>query len=356
MENKSLKDFIQEFWQNELEEIRKNKFRIAALVLFGLASIFFMLTDGEEEKIDVNETSQVEQIEEQEKVSSKEKNSSHKKVIVVKKDKSESKSGEKNISVVIGANADDLYIRDPFASEETLDVALKKEVEKIPATPPQIPPNSQQNLPKISVPSDLPPIPSQRPILPETSPPQPSEKYILTGTAIGANKNAIVKKVSTSQGKEHEENIIVGIGDYVQGRQIVDITGNALIFSDNQNPMYMSGFDNLSLNLSVEEDKNLENLPNHEENIISDDISKLEKEIITIEKQVSNIEITENISVGYETEQENILSSDKKTLISSNTNDDFTDLNSDNLSPSNENLNSMSYTPPSNFENFSFEK
>ena len=360
MENKDLKDFIREFWQNELEEIRKNKFRVAALVLFSLAAIFFVLTDGEEEKIDLNETSQVEQIEEQEKVSSKEKKSSDKKVIVVKKDKSESKSGEKNISVVIGANADDLYIRDPFASEESFDVALKEEVETIPATPPQIPPipsNSPQNLPKVSVPSDLPPIPSQIPILPEISPPQPSEKFILTGTAIGANKNAIVKKVSTSQGKDYEENIIVGVGDYVQGRQIVDITGNALIFSDNQNPMYMSGFDDLSVNLSVEEDTNLENLSNHdEENIISDDISKLEKETITIEKQVSTIEIAENVPVEYETDQKNILPSDKKSLINPNTNDNFADFNSDDFSVNNENLNSMSGIPPSSFENLSLEK
>lgn len=366
MEIKNLKDIIREFWQNELEEIRKNKFRIAALVLFSIAAIFFMLTD-EEKKIDLSENSQIEQVEQEEKISSEEKNSSDKKVIVVKKDKSESKSEGKNISFVIGANSDDLYIRDPFASEEIIEVALKKEVEKIPATPPQIPPlplNSPQNLPKVSIPSDLPPIPSQRPILPET-PPQLSEKFILTGTAIGANKNAIVKKISSTQGKEQEENIIVGVGDYVQGRQIIDITGNALIFDDNQSPMYISGFDNFSVSLSaneselsdiVEENKILETSPSYEEELPINSISNLEKEMA--EKPVSTTEIPKNIPVEYENNQKNMLPSDEKISIKSNTDMDFTNLNSDNFSPINDDVtsNAMSGTPPSDFENLSLKK
>lgn len=353
MENKDLKDFIREFWQNELEEIRKNKFRVAALVLFSLASIFFMLTDEEDEKIDLSENSQVEQIEQEEKISSKEKKSSDKNVIVVKNDKSESASDEKNISVVIGANADDLYVRDPFASSELVEVELKKEVEKVPATPPKIPPipsNSPQNPPKVSVPLDLPPIPSQRPIIPETSPTQPSEKFILTGTAIGVNKNAIVKKISSSQGKDQEESIIVGVGDYVQGRQIVDITGNALIFDDNQDPMYISGFSNPSINISVEEDRISESSSNYEENLIPNNISNLEEETIMIENQVKNVDFAENIPVEDESIQEDILFSNEKNSKNLNINNDFANLSNDAV-----NSKDMSGVPPSDFEKLSWE-
>lgn len=295
MENKDLKDFFRVFWQNELEEIKKNKIRVVALIIFSLAATFFMLSDEEEQQIILEDNPKIEQVEKNEKVSSS------KNVITVRKDNSESEpeSKEKNISVVIGANSDELYIGDPFAIEEEVEVAMKKEVTEIPATPPQLP-----QLPQI--PDQLPPIPLQIPVLPEISSAS-AEDFILTGTAIGVNKNAIVKKISTIQGKTQEEEIIVEIGDYVQGRQIVDITDESLIFKDNEKPMYISGFSDLSVNLNtdereitavseglpdvLEENEILEN-PQFEENLTKKSNTSVENEI-KVTDRIENLDILE---------------------------------------------------------------
>ena len=310
MEDKELKDILQAFWKNELKEIKKNKFRVIVLVLLTVTSFFFMLTDDAEEKIVLEENSQIEQVEQQEK------KSSDKKIVVIKKDTGESKSDGANVDVVIGANSDDLYIEDPFVSEKSVEVALKKEVAEIPATPPQLPP----------IPIQLPPIPDQVPILPEIPqiPQQPAEKFVLSGTAIGENKNAIVTKISSTQGKDIEENIIVGVGDYVQGRQIVDITSNSLIFDDGKDPMYLRGFENISVSLShdenisqkiSEENKILENPPNEEILTQTNDIT-LENEIKIAENQAEDFEIIGNSS-------ENILPLNEKIEIIQDKDNDF---------------------------------
>ncbi|MBR6012894.1 MAG: hypothetical protein IK062_03805 [Selenomonadaceae bacterium] len=245
-----IKNIFREFLKNEVEEIRQNKFRVVGLIFFTLATAFFMLFDYEEEQINLNEPVQFANIEKQKNVSD-DRPVSDKGIIHSTKNKSEPQKN--NLVVVMGANSDDLYVRDPFAVDEKVEVIEKTdntEVENITA----------MTLKNSAVSSDtsvkLPPIPhfewnvseQQRPIIPESSP--PTEEYILVGTAISGNhKNAIIKKVAPSQGKDYiEEDIIVGLGDYVQGSKIIDITETSLVFDDNRTQLHMSGFNNLSLN------------------------------------------------------------------------------------------------------------
>lgn len=332
MNTKNFKDILREFWKNKVEEIKQNKIRFAAMIFFTLFAVFFMFTDDDSEKIDLTEPVEIEQ----EKISEVEKKSdSDKKIIYVKKDTE--KIEEKNVIPVIGANSEELYIQDPFASEEKIEVAMKAEVEKIPVTPPKIP-ISQTPI----ITENLPPIPDnalnfsvsqiQQPIIPENKP--PDSELILTGTIVGSDaKNAIIKKVTLGQGNNYtEENIIVGIGDYVQGQKVTDITGNFIILDNGENYMYLSGFANSEIIIDDFEDTPIENptISDISEDYIEPlpdnnffDIEN-EKSVDTAEENFEIIDDFTDDFVSRESFQEDIFATDDNLIINTDTTDNFT--------------------------------
>ena len=268
-----IKDIFLEFLKNDLEEINKNKMRFFALVFFAIIAVGFMFVDDDSEQIDLNEPVQIEQ----EEIVSTEDKKVDKNIIVVKKNPEIEKN---NISVVIGENQNDvIYVRDPFSSQDTVEVAEKIDVEEIPAMPPKIPP-IQENSEVISsinpiTPDNLPPIPDvnvdllipqDKPILPENE--TPAEKFILTGTLISDdNKNALIRKISSDS--REKEDIVVKVGDYVQGQKITDIVGSKIILDDGANYMQLNGFESTDIifsdennNIEKNEDLPVENLDN----------------------------------------------------------------------------------------------
>ena len=251
MESRILKDIIHNFLQNELKEIRENKVRVVAITIFSLVAIFFMLFNVEEEQInldDLNKQVQNEDILTEKSSYQKDEKKINNEIIATKKD--DMVLDGKSVSFVIGANADELVISDPFASSDREKIT--SEIDDITDIPQQVPimpavsPSMQMNLP---------PIPDFQPTFSEKS--QIAEECILTGIILGGKtKNAIIKKVSSSEGKIlHEESILVEVGDYVEGRQIKDITENFLIFNDSEPGMPISGFESWSANLQLEENK-----------------------------------------------------------------------------------------------------
>ena len=111
------------------------------------------------------------------------------------------------VTVILGANADALFIADPFAGEE----------KPTPPAKPQPPP-------------PLPAIPQSHVVIQPPAPPpvvQPKEPLTLTGTAIsGDNKTAMILR-----GKE---TLFATIGDVIDGRRIVDITPDFLTLDDGE--------------------------------------------------------------------------------------------------------------------------
>ena len=243
-----IKQKLQEFLDDEIDEIKQNKIRFFALIFSFLISLALLFYGDSDESIVVGKADTV-QIEENsdvvpEKKAENDKESSNNRVIHVKKD-SKSAKGEKVIPV-IGANSEDkIYVEDPFQSyeEKPAETPPKTQTkipnqEVIPQQVPIIPPQSV-TIPVQNQISDLPPIPNLPPI-PDVTPTiqevakLPEKELILTGTAINfENKAAIIKKVSTVQGgKQREENLILGVGDSIEGHKIIDITSEDVIFAD----------------------------------------------------------------------------------------------------------------------------
>ena len=182
-----MSDKLKEFFQRELEELKQNKIRTIALcVCFVVALIVWAIDDGSggeeiilEDKPPVTKDLPV-------------------KVLPVEK-------SPDGVTVVLGANADALFIGDPFAVEE------KPKPPPKPEPPPPI-------LPAIPAPS----VVIQPPELP---PPQPRESLTLTGTAVsGDNKTAMILRGN--------ETLFVTVGEEIDGRRIVDITPEFVTFDD----------------------------------------------------------------------------------------------------------------------------
>lgn len=119
------------------------------------------------------------------------------------------------VTVVLGANADALFVGDPFADEE------KPKPQPQPPAPPPTP--------------QLPAIPQPQVVIqpPEPSPQveQPKEPLTLTGTAIsGDNKTAMILRGN--------ETLFLTIGDVIDGRRIVDITPD-FVTLDNGERIYL---------------------------------------------------------------------------------------------------------------------
>lgn len=110
------------------------------------------------------------------------------------------------VKIILGANADRLFIGDPFAVEE-------KVAPEPPPTPEPTPP-----LPKIPPPSI---------IIEPPKPEPPKEQIILTGTAIsGDNKTAMFLRGS--------ETVFLTVGEEIGGRKISDITSDFVTFDDGE--------------------------------------------------------------------------------------------------------------------------
>lgn len=110
------------------------------------------------------------------------------------------------VKIVLGANADRLFIGDPFAVEE-------KVAPEPPPTPEPTPP-----LPKIPPPSI---------IIEPPKPELPKEQIILTGTAIsGDNKTAMFLRGN--------ETVFLTVGEEIGGRKISDITSDFVTFDDGE--------------------------------------------------------------------------------------------------------------------------
>jgi len=168
-------EMFRKFLKRELEEIRQHRSRLIILVcclFFSVAFAVWNFIDGGEEIITVEP--------------SEEKISANKKVV------------EKNFTAVIGANADVLFVGDPFKVEEEVE-------------PQQV---SEEILPPVVAEVALPEKISQ-----------PEETFTLLGTAITAEeKSALVLRTKGSS----TENIFVKTGDRLNGRQIVEIAEDSL--------------------------------------------------------------------------------------------------------------------------------
>lgn len=178
---------VREILRRELVELKQNKIRVLALAVCFIFLLIFWATDdvANEEEILVAESP-----------SAPVTKDLPVKVLPAAKT-------PEGVKIVLGANADRLFIGDPFAGEE-----------KPKPTPPPPPPP----LPKI--PAAPPP-----PILLEPPPQPPTEKIILLGTAIsGANKTAMFLR--------DKETLFLTIGEEIGGRKISDITPDFVTFDD----------------------------------------------------------------------------------------------------------------------------
>ena len=63
----------------------------------------------------------------------------------------------------------------------------------------------------------------------------PKEKFVLRGTAIiGANKSALVQKIFVDKKNSDAENLILNIGDSLNGKRVIDIGVDCLILDDGE--------------------------------------------------------------------------------------------------------------------------
>ena len=186
---------LKDFWQKELQEIQENKIRFAGLcICFIVLAGLFLADDGGGDEITLNETPTPEVIETA---------NTNKNIVTVKN--SAVPTANEKIKIVRGANSDGLFISDPFKIPE------KEKIEPPPELPPVI---------------IAPPV-AQVPIS--------NEKFILRGTAIiGANKSALVQKIFVDKKNSDAENLILNIGDSLNGKRVIDIGVDCLILDDGE--------------------------------------------------------------------------------------------------------------------------
>ncbi len=185
---------FEKFWRDNLKEIQENKIRFAAVcICFVLAVILFLTDDSGDEIILTENPAPVETTENVDAGT---------KIITVQN--SAVPNFNENIKIVLGANSDNLVVHDPF----------------------KVPPKE-----KIELPSELPPVIISPPV--KQIPNLPTEKFFLRGIAIvGNNKSALIQKISDND--KSEENLILGIGDTLNGKRIFDIATDSVIFEDGE--------------------------------------------------------------------------------------------------------------------------
>lgn len=180
---------MKDFLQREFDELKRNKVRAASIgVCFIVVLIVLLVEDGSNtEEIVLEEPPPLTK-------------DLPVKVLPIEK----SRDG---VKIVLGANADRLFVGDPFAVEEEPKPPLEPE----PVVEPVLEP--------------IPQIVIQPP--PTIEEPKPKEQITLTGTAIsGDNKTAMFLR-----GKE---TLFLTIGDEVGGKIILDISPQFVTFTDGE--------------------------------------------------------------------------------------------------------------------------
>ena len=181
-------DELKKFLEREFVELKQDKLRVTALIVCLAVLLIFVATDdsGDGEEISLEKPPAT-------------------KDLPVKPLPVVTKSPD-GVTPVLGANADALFIGDPFAGEEK----------------PKPPPQPVEETKPVA-PIELPPIPAPRFV----EPPKPAEPITLTGTAIsGSNKTAMFLR-----GKE---TLFRTVGEDIDGRLIVDITPEFVTFADGE--------------------------------------------------------------------------------------------------------------------------
>ncbi len=189
-----MSDELKKFLQREHEEIKQNKFRIAAMIGVVVVAIIFWIVDDSSrgEEIDLSTpTAEAPPV----------TNDLPVKVLNVEKISD-------GVKIVTGASPDALIVADPFAGRKK-----------------SLPP------PKVVAPiENIPPIEIQpQPIIQpqQNVQPKPREKIFLTGTAISGN-------IKTAMILRDKETLFLTIGDEIDGRRIIDITTDAVTFDDGE--------------------------------------------------------------------------------------------------------------------------
>ena len=189
-----MSDELKKFLQRELDEIKQNKFRTAAIIVCSIVAIIFWIVDDSSrgEEIDLSPpTAEAPPV----------TNDLPVKVLNVEKNSD-------GVKIVPGANPDALIVADPFAGRKKLE------------PPPKVV-APIENIPPIEI-QPQPNIPPQ----PEVQP-KPREKIFLTGTAISGN-------IKTAMILRDKETLFLTIGDEILGRRIVDIATDAVTFDDGE--------------------------------------------------------------------------------------------------------------------------
>jgi len=200
-----MSDKLKNFWQKDLKELQENPLRFGGLLICFIAVVaLFFSDDGGGEQINISENpAPVENV----KTENIKTPANDTKVIAVKNAKNS--SADKNITVVLGANSEELVVHDPFKVPQK---------EKIETPPPAEIPTVQ--------PVIIPPVAQEQPKL--------SEKFILRGTAIvGYKKSALIQMISNDKNSA-AENLILEIGDTLGGKKIIDISQDFLTFDDGE--------------------------------------------------------------------------------------------------------------------------
>ena len=175
---------MKDFLRHELDELKQNKVRAIALGVCFVVLLIFWATDdssgGEEiildDKPPLTKDLPV-------------------KVLPVEK-------SPDGVTLVLGANADELFIGDPFAGEER------------PKPPSKINPPPLVTSALIQPP-------------PVVQPQQPKERIILTGTAISG-------EVKTAMFLRDKETLFLTVGEEIGGKKISDISAEFVTFEDGQ--------------------------------------------------------------------------------------------------------------------------
>lgn len=184
-------EWLKNILQHELDEIKQNKVRVIFVGVCFIVVLILWLTDGssDDEEIILNEpTTPVETPPATKDLPVK--------ILPVEK-------SSDGVRLVLGANADELFIGDPFAVKEKPEPPPKV------ATPP-VPPIV------------IKPPPTQPPVQPK---PQPQEKIILTGTALSGDKKIAMFL-------REKETLFLSIGDEIGGKKISDINPDFVILED----------------------------------------------------------------------------------------------------------------------------
>ena len=178
-----MSDELKKILQRELDELKQNKIRVAALVACLVVLIIFW----------ANEDSGGEEI-----ILTEDKPPVTKDLPIKNLPVEKSPDG---VTLVLGANADKLFVGDPFAG-----------VEK-PKPPPKVvtPP-----VPQIVI---QPPQPVEAP--------KPQENFILTGTALSGDSE-------TAMFLRGKETVFLTIGEEIGGKKILDISPDFVTFEDGE--------------------------------------------------------------------------------------------------------------------------